>query len=89
MTGPDIEQLIGEEHEKVRAEQAKVNSAKIRVGGSGERFTSTDAPGLTDSLYNDHGNACRLIALYGEDFRYCHAFKKWLGLTACRTRRAK
>src|SRR6185369_17772988 len=37
-----------------------------------------DVPDLLPSLYNDHGNAERLIALYGEDLKYCHAFKKWL-----------
>jgi len=29
-------------------------------------------------LFNDHGNAERLIAMYGQDLKYCHAFKKWL-----------
>ena len=27
---------------------------------------------------NDDGNARRLIALFGDDMRYCHEFKKWL-----------
>ena len=40
--------------------------------------SDTGAPDLLTYLYNDHGNAERLIALYGEDLRYCHAFKKWL-----------
>jgi putative DNA primase/helicase len=35
-------------------------------------------PDLTRFLANDHGNACRLIAMYGGELRYCHAFKKWL-----------
>ena len=35
-------------------------------------------PDLLPRLCNDHGNAERLIALYGEDLKYCHAFKKWL-----------
>ena len=35
-------------------------------------------PDLLPRLHNDHGNAERLIALYGEDLKYCHAFKKWL-----------
>src|ERR1700722_3586753 len=38
-----------------------------------------DVPDLLPYLYNDHGNAGRLIALYGGDLKYCHAFKKWLG----------
>jgi putative DNA primase/helicase len=33
---------------------------------------------LLPFLPNDHGNACRLIELYGPDMRYCHAFRKWL-----------
>jgi putative DNA primase/helicase len=33
---------------------------------------------LLSFLSNDHGNACRLIALYGDDLQYCHAFRKWL-----------
>src|SRR5216683_8125190 len=37
-----------------------------------------DVPDLLPYLHNDHGNAERLIALYGEDLKYCHAFKKWL-----------
>src|SRR4051794_5461479 len=37
-----------------------------------------EVPDLLPCLHNDHGNAERLIALYGEDLKYCHAFKKWL-----------
>src|SRR5215831_14386666 len=37
-----------------------------------------EVPDLLRFHRNDHGNACRLIALYGEDLHYCHAFKKWL-----------
>lgn len=36
------------------------------------------APDLLGHLHNDHGNAERLIALYGRDLRYCYAFKNWL-----------
>jgi putative DNA primase/helicase len=46
-----------------------------------QRFQTAPAPGAPDLLsflYNDHGNAGRLIAVYGEDLKYCHAFKKWL-----------
>jgi putative DNA primase/helicase len=35
-------------------------------------------PDLLRQLHNDHGNAERLIAIYGSDLRYCHGFKKWL-----------
>jgi putative DNA primase/helicase len=35
-------------------------------------------PDLLKFLHNDHGNSYRLIELYGEELRYCHAFKKWL-----------
>lgn len=33
---------------------------------------------LLKLLDNDYGNACRLVALYGDSLRYCHSFKKWL-----------
>jgi putative DNA primase/helicase len=42
------------------------------------RAVAADPPDVLGHLFNDHGNACRLIALYDEDLRYCHAFKKWL-----------
>ncbi len=35
-------------------------------------------PNLLNYLFNDHGNAERLIALSGDDLKYCHALKKWL-----------
>jgi hypothetical protein len=35
-------------------------------------------PNLLPFLAADHGNAGRLIALYGDDLRYCHAMKKWI-----------
>lgn len=45
-----------------------------------QRFEAGAAagPDFLSRLYNDHGNAERLIAMYGEDLRFCHAFKKWL-----------
>jgi putative DNA primase/helicase len=39
---------------------------------------SSGLPSLLDFHFNDSGNADRIIALYGKDLRYCHAFKKWL-----------
>ena len=52
---------------------------------AGKRFQSfirdppeAPPPDLLPFLHNDHGNSCRLIELYGEELRYCHAFKKWL-----------
>ena len=35
-------------------------------------------PDLLRYAFNDAGNAERLIALYGPEIRYCHAFKKWM-----------
>jgi putative DNA primase/helicase len=29
-------------------------------------------------LLNDHGNACRIADLYGDDLRYCYETKSWL-----------
>jgi putative DNA primase/helicase len=49
---------------------ASVAAAKSAVNGG--------APDLLPFYFNDSGNASRLIALYGDDLRYCHAFKKWL-----------
>jgi len=43
-----------------------------------ERNAAGSGPDLTRFLPNDHGNACRLIAMYGSELRFCHAFKKWL-----------
>jgi putative DNA primase/helicase len=46
-----------------------------------QRFEAAASVGgldLLSRLHNDHGNAERLIAMYGEDLRFCHAFKKWL-----------
>ncbi len=40
--------------------------------------TESEKPNLLSYLNNDNGNAERLIALYGRDLRYCHAFRKWL-----------
>lgn len=40
----------------------------------GEKHT----PDLLAGIHRDHGNAERLIAMYGADLRYCHAFRKWL-----------
>ena len=36
------------------------------------------APDLLAGIHRDHGNGERLIAMYGAELRYCHAFKKWL-----------
>jgi putative DNA primase/helicase len=33
---------------------------------------------LLHYLHNDHGNSERIVAMYGEDLRWCPPFKKWL-----------
>jgi putative DNA primase/helicase len=35
-------------------------------------------PDLLRLMYNDHGNAQRIVRMYGDDLRYCHKLKKWL-----------
>src|SRR5579863_5881954 len=35
-------------------------------------------PDLLWPLCNDDGNSRRLLAMYGDDLRYCYAFRKWL-----------
>ena len=49
------------------------------------RAVSADPPDLLGYLFNDHGNAERVIALYGKDMKYCHAIKKWLVWDGMRT----
>ena len=46
--------------------------------GAATRSLLSDPPDLLFYLPNDHGNAERLIAMYGKDMKYCHAMKKWL-----------
>jgi putative DNA primase/helicase len=58
----DLEKLIEQGYLKVKAEQA---GAAI-------------APNLLDEHFSDYGNSRRLIALHGENLRYCPAFNKWL-----------
>jgi putative DNA primase/helicase len=54
--------------------------ANVAVSQRVELLRSTEAsgPNLLCFGRNDDGNAQRVIALYGESIRYCHAFKKWL-----------
>jgi putative DNA primase/helicase len=47
-------------------------------GGVGAAAGSTSAVDLLAPHFSDYGNSRRLIALYGEDLRYCHDFRKWL-----------
>ena len=35
-------------------------------------------PELLSQHFSDYGNSERLITLYGDRLRYCHAFKRWL-----------
>jgi len=37
----------------------------------------TERRDLLSFLHNDHGNAQRLMTLYGQDMRYCHAMRHW------------
>ena len=45
---------------------------------SSESTGGSEPPNLLTQIHRDHGNAERLIAMHGQDLRYCHAFKKWL-----------
>jgi putative DNA primase/helicase len=47
--------------------------ARQRAGAGG-----TAPPDLLAPHFSDYGNSRRLIALCGEDLRYCHDFRKWL-----------
>ncbi len=46
--------------------------------GAAARAILNDKLDLLTYLLNDHGNAQRLIAISGQDLKYCHAMKKWL-----------
>ena len=52
--------------------------AKAWTFKDGRAGPGAESPDLVSFLANDHGNAARLIAIHGEDLRFCHAFKKWL-----------
>jgi putative DNA primase/helicase len=45
----------------------------------GTKYTGhrTGVADLIPFHHNDHGNACRLAAMYGDELRYCHAMKRW------------
>lgn len=49
------------------------------------RANSGGCPDLLEFLYNDAGNAARLIAVHGQDLRYCYAFRKACATTASKT----
>ena len=42
------------------------------------RPRTINTPSLLTQLYNDTGNADRLIAMSGQELRYCPPFRKWL-----------
>jgi putative DNA primase/helicase len=54
------------------------SSARPDVPPAAAHATEEQVPNLLAAIHRDHGNAERLIAMYGADLRYCHAFKKWL-----------
>lgn len=71
---PDIETLIEQEHEKLKAERA----GKGKPNGKAAEAGTPAPPELLSQSFSDYGNSQRLISLYGEQLRYCHAFEKWL-----------
>jgi P4 family phage/plasmid primase-like protien len=48
------------------------------AAGAGVAGAPKEAPDLLPFLYNDHGNSLRLVAMYGDDLRYCPPVKKWM-----------
>ena len=68
MTGPDQYHQAGSES------STGPTAAPPTAAPEADRQT----PNLLLEIHRDHGNAARLIAMYGADLRYCHAFKKWL-----------
>jgi putative DNA primase/helicase len=45
---------------------------------TGEARAILQVPDLLRYLRNDYGNSQRLVALHGDDLRYCHEMRKWL-----------
>lgn len=55
--------------------------ALVQPHGNGPAPDARSTPGagtLLDQHFSDYGNSRRIIALHGENLRYCHAFAKWL-----------
>jgi putative DNA primase/helicase len=50
----------------------------VIVQGTPRTTQRGEIPDLLSQHSSDYGNAQRLLALYGDNLRYCHAFQKWL-----------
>ncbi len=59
--------------ERIRPEVVKAAVEWLGIGAA------TDGVDLLAFLRNDVGNAQRLIAFKGDDFRYCYPFRCWFG----------
>ena len=70
MTQPRVEQLIVQEHSKLREEQDEPS-------GLPGRTLVLDCE-LLSQPFTDSGNAERLVSLHGRDIRFCPEMKKWL-----------
>jgi putative DNA primase/helicase len=70
----------GDGGERNRAEMREPDAARVELeqGAAEQESGPITLPGLLGYLHNDHGNAERLIAMHGDDLRYCHEFRGWM-----------
>ena len=77
----DFTKLVSEETARIKIlSRANVNGY-VNGHANGTNGHAGSAPqqgNLLDHLLNDHGNACRIADLYGEDLRYCYETKTWM-----------
>ena len=80
MSREAIEAALLEENRQ-RCDPALPNAEVQRIAASVAKYEPTFEPTRSDLLHqhhSDYGNSRRLIALYGDQMRYCHATGKWL-----------
>jgi putative DNA primase/helicase len=68
---------LSQKADQPRAIPPAGNSLQV-VSGADSPLSPGGPPELLHFLQNDHGNSERLVAMYGDDLRYCPPMKKWL-----------
>ena len=81
MTGfPKLVEAVGDVAAKTATKWLGITPDRAQSATTQTAAPAADkqTPNLLAGIHRDHGNAERLIVMYGADLRYCHAFKKWL-----------
>ena len=68
----------GGERNRVEMRAPDAAPAELKQGTKEQETGPVALPDLLGYLHNDHGNAERLIAMYGGGLRYCHEFRGWM-----------